>query len=81
VSLKRLQDGKLRFILRITDRGEQPALIRRAIDPVVPKLNRYLHSVSAFVFAPRSPVSEIALVLLRSDHVASVIVNVDHGIM
>jgi hypothetical protein len=34
-----------------------------------------------FVLLQRSPLFEIALVLVRLDHVASVIVNADHGIM
>jgi hypothetical protein len=34
-----------------------------------------------FVFALRSPLFELALVLVRFDHVASRIINVDHGIV
>jgi hypothetical protein len=37
--------------------------------------------VAAFCFAPRSPLFEIARLLVRLDHVARFIVNADHGIM
>jgi hypothetical protein len=37
--------------------------------------------VAAFCFAPRSPLFELALVLMRLDHVASVIVNTDDGLI
>jgi hypothetical protein len=37
--------------------------------------------VAAFCFAPRSPLFEIARVLVRLDQVARVIVNANHGIM
>jgi hypothetical protein len=33
------------------------------------------------LYAPRSKLFEIAFVLVRLDHVASVIVNANHGIM
>jgi len=33
---------------------------------------------SSFCFAPRSPLFEIALVLVRLNHVASAIVNANH---
>jgi hypothetical protein len=36
--------------------------------------------VAAFCFAPRSPFFEIALVLVRFNHVASLIVNANHSI-
>jgi hypothetical protein len=36
--------------------------------------------VAVFCFALRSPLFEIALVLVRFDHVASGIVNVNHGL-
>jgi hypothetical protein len=41
-----------------------------------------LYSVVARCFTPRSsPLSEIAFMLVRFDHVASRIVNANHGIM
>jgi hypothetical protein len=40
-----------------------------------------LHRVAAFCFAPRSPLFEIALVFVRFNHVACVIVNANHFIV
>jgi hypothetical protein len=41
-----------------------------------------LHHMAAFCFTrQRSPLFEIALVFLRLDHVASIIINANHGIM
>jgi hypothetical protein len=40
-----------------------------------------LHRVAAFCFAPRLPLFEVALVLVRLNHVASFIVNANHGIV
>jgi hypothetical protein len=37
--------------------------------------------MAAFCFGLRSPLCEIALVLVRLDHVASIIVNANHGMM
>jgi hypothetical protein len=40
-----------------------------------------LHHVAAFCFAPRSPLFEIALVLVSFDHVARIIVNANYNTM
>jgi hypothetical protein len=40
-----------------------------------------LHRMAALCFASRSSLFEVARVLVRSDHVASIIVNANHGIL